>query len=181
MRSLGAIVAAALALGCARNAVFELELELPPQPAGPMRFAVVEAREGGAEPGTVELGPLNAACGRPDPAPACADRALDPTCSAVVSVVADGARSGPLDVRVRFCESPRCSVPADASAPELQVTIERAFYEGRYTQARVCADEVPTGAVPVTVERCDVRCREGTAAMYCRADGTHFCEDPAAP
>jgi hypothetical protein len=164
--------------GCARNAIFELELELPAQPAGPALFAVVEAsREGSGAIATDPVAiPLATACARSDPAPACDDRVLDPSCSAVVSVVATGGLTRPVSVRVRFCEDPTCAAPADASAATHRVEVERAFYEGHYTQARVCIDTVPVADVTETVPRCDVRCREGSATMQCRLDGTHFCE-----
>ena len=175
------VLASLLALvtsGCTRNAIFELELELPPQPPGTALFAVIDASRDGfgftdAEPLAI---PLAAACLRPDPAPACDDRTLDLGCSAVVSVVAGGALTAPLAIRVRFCEDPACAAPADASAPVHRVDVERAFYEARYTQARVCIDAVPTDPVTETVDRCEVRCREGSATMQCRLDGTHFCE-----
>ena len=176
------VIFALAAFGCARNSIFELELDLPPLSPGDMRFTLVEANERGfgedwpdTEPAS--LGPLVAGCARPDPAPPCGDRLeLDPQCSAVVSVTAGGGRPGPLHVRVRFCQSPRCTLAEDERAPEAQVTIERAFYEARFTQARVCVDEVPASPITVPVDRCEVRCREGTAVQHCRADGSHFCE-----
>lgn len=173
-----ALLLALVASGCARNAIFELELELPAQPSGPALFAVVEASRDGfgtTEPDPIAI-PLAAACARPDPAPACEDRTLDPSCSAVVSVVAGGAFTDPLAIRVRFCEDPGCAASADASAPTHLVEVERAFYEGHHTQARVCIDTVPSAPVTETVARCDVRCRDGSATMQCRLDGTHFCE-----
>lgn len=172
-----------LALGCARNAIFELEVELPAQPPGAPLFAFAQASEeldfGGdwSELEGAPLGPLAASCMRPATAAPCEERlALDPACSEVLSVVAGGGRTGPLRVRVRFCESARCDSAADASAPEARVTVERAFYEAAYTQGRACIDEVPAAPQAIGIARCDVRCREGTAVQHCRADGTHFCE-----
>ncbi len=176
---------AVLSSGCTRNAIFELELELPANPPGPQLYAVVEARsdlgfeEVWPEGGGLEGIALSASCERGDDPPPCADRQLDPSCSAVVSIVGDSDDlERPLRVRVRFCADPACTGPTDAGAPEHDVEIERAFYLGRYTQARVCIDEAPSVTSPTAevIERCDVRCREGTAAMYCRLDGTHFCE-----
>lgn len=185
MRPAIAILLALLAAGCARNAIFELELELPAAPPGEDLFVLAQASDvlafdddwSGVE--GVQLGPLAASCTRADPPPVCEDRqVLDPECSATVSVVSGGDAAEPLRLRVRFCRSSGCELPEDAAAPEARVTVERAFYQGRYTQARLCLDEVPPGPLDVDVARCDVRCREGTAAMQCRADGTHFCEDP---
>ena len=171
------IAALLVATGCARNGVFELELELP---AVSGRFAVVEVR---SEATTDRIGvapaiPLSASCGRPDPAPPCADRELDPSCSATVSVVADEDElDAALQVRVRFCVDPDCAAPEDDGAPFQRIDVERAFYRGQYTRARACIDALPSPDAPfVLIERCDVQCREGSAAMYCRLDGTHFCE-----
>jgi len=184
----GVAFAALLLLGgCARNAVFELELELPARPAGGPGFAFVQIRDdAGFDADWSAIGgppaiPLADLCGRPTPAPACQDRALDPSCSAVVSVVGgDSDLARPLRIRIRFCGDPACAAPADAAAPEVDVEVERAFYTGAYTQGRVCVDELPTGppGPPERIERCDVRCRQGDAVSQCRADGTHFCEDP---
>ncbi|MEC7523531.1 MAG: hypothetical protein VYE22_26860 [Myxococcota bacterium] len=167
---------AALALsGCARNAIFELELDLPAQPAGPALYAVVQARPvGGADWDTLDALPGVPLCARASEGP-CDDRVLDPACAAVLSVVADESELDvPLEVRVRYCEDPSCAT--DPAAPEHLIDVERPFYRGRYTQARVCLDDVAPGRE--TLERCEVRCREGTVSSYCRLDGTHFCEPP---
>ena len=179
---LGALL---LLSGCARNAIFELELELPPQPAGAPLFAVVQLRnDAGFDAdwsgvGLVSGIPLTA-CSRPSPAPECELRDLDPACANVVSVIGDeDDLTRPLRVRVRFCQDATCGSPADASAPEARIEIERALYTGAYTQGRACIDAVPAMLEdPIRIERCDVRCREGDAVTHCRADGTHFCEDP---
>jgi len=171
--------------GCARNAVFELELDLPAQPAGvtPL-YAVVQVRNDAdfsADWSTVvplEGIPLNPSC--PSSAVTCGDRELS-GCSAVVSVVGDGADfTRRLRVRVRFCASPSCEGSDDATPPQAHIEVERALYQGRYTQGRVCIDSVPPTPTPEAsvVGRCDVRCRDGEAVMHCRADGSHFCEDP---
>ena len=173
------------AQGCAGNAIFELEVELPAQPEGAPLFAVIGAStiEGFAweTPPPLEGIALPPSCARTDPAPPCEARTLDPVCSAIVSVVAHDAHyARPLNVRARFCRDPRCEAAEDASAPEHRVEVERAFYAGRYTQARTCIDDVPVEPAPTPerIERCDVRCREGTTSMSCRLDGTHFCEPP---
>lgn len=175
-------LAALAASSCARNAILELELELPASPE-PL-YVVVDARSdrdfdapwGDA---ALEAIPLPASCARAEPPPACGERTLDPTCSLVVSIVGGGAdEARPLRVRVRFCTDPACAL--DPQPPEHRVELERAFYLGRYTQARVCIDAVPTSSAPETerIERCEVRCRDGSAAQHCRLDGTHFCEAP---
>lgn len=184
MRTLAIAALLVLTSGCTRNAIFELELALPPTPPGEQRYAVVEARsdlgfEQDWPDGSLEGLRLVTTCAPVDPALPCDERALDPECSAVVSIVGDGDDlTRPLFVRVRFCADPWCAAPGDEIAPEHRIEIERAFYTGRYTQARVCIEEVPavTSAIPERIERCEVRCREGSAAMHCRLDGTHFCE-----
>ncbi len=183
-RRLALLALIALAPGCTRNAILELELDLPPQPSGSALYAVVQVRSQGSfdEPWDdvpLEGLPLGTSCTRPDPPIPCHDRMLDPACSEVISIVAgEDAITEPLSVRVRFCSDPTCSAPEDAGAAEQRVEIERAFYVGHYTQARVCIDEVPavTDPEPEVIDRCDVRCREGTSMLQCRLDGTHFCE-----
>lgn len=176
---------AILASGCARNAILELELDLPLQPSGsaPL-YAVVQVQSQGSfdqvwDDVPLQGQPLSTICTRPDPPIPCHDRMLDPACSEVISIVAgDGAITEPLSIRVRFCSDPTCSGPGDSTAPEQRIEIERAFYVGHYTQARVCFDEVPaaTDPEPEIIDRCEVRCREGTSMLQCRLDGTHFCE-----
>ena len=160
----------AVSYGCAPSAIFELELELPAAAPG-ARYVVVSAT---AEGQSVALSPaleLASGCGRPNPAPACDDRTLDPVCSVVVSVVSDEAPSE-LEVEVMFCETPDCA----GGGVSHRVEVERPFYPGRYTQGRVCVDQAPRLPTSETLARCDVRCREGTARESCRLDGTHFCE-----
>lgn len=187
-RALVTALVVLLGIGCARNAVFELEMELPQQPAGvaPL-FAVLQVaddRSFAADWSSVERLDgiaLTPTCARPLVPPDCPVRDLTPDCSRVVSVVGDAENAPrPLRVRLRFCEDASCTAARDATAPEARVEFERALYVGHFTQGRVCVDTVPTtpSPEPTIVDRCDVRCRDGEAATYCRADGTHFCEDP---
>lgn len=185
MRLAAACLLVLVSNGCTRNAIFELELTLPVQPGdSPPLFAVVSARTDvgfdqrwGEEP--LEGIPLPQSCPAVE-ALECGDRPLDSACSETISVVGDGEDLGELRMRVRFCIDPTCSAPEDANAPEHRVAVERAFYVGRYTQARVCIDDVPATSDPPAeqIERCEVRCRDGAAAEHCRLDGTHFCEPP---
>lgn len=184
MSRLGAALLALVASSCARNAVFELELELPSAPEGQGVYAVVEARGGVEAPwvGEGEGVALAEGCARSSEPPACANRTLDPRCSRVISVVGGEADlTRPLELRVRFCRDPECR--GEERAPEHRVDVERAFYLGRYTQARVCLDALPTAEAPSAerIARCEVRCRDGVAAQHCRLDGTHFCEPPRDP
>jgi hypothetical protein len=174
---LSVLLALALA-GCTRNGILELELDLPAQ-SGSARFAVIEALSDAAfdvpwpdDPAYPAI-ELASACTRPADPPSCGERMLDPECSAVVSIVGyDDEIEAPLSIRVRFCATETC----DDGEPEHLVDVERAFYLGRYTQARVCLDEVPSTTSSESIGRCEVRCRDGLAAMHCRLDGTHFCE-----
>ena len=176
-----------LVSGCARNAVFELELDLPPEPAsaGPL-FAVLQVRtdaDFGADWTAVpqlEGIPLRPTCARPVVPPPCDSRELAADCSTVVSIVGEGDDlERPLFARVRFCGDPSCSAEGEGAA-QTRIEVERALYRGRFTQGRVCIDELPTSPSPepVRIERCDVRCRDGEAISHCRADGTHFCDSP---
>ncbi|MFK7985575.1 MAG: hypothetical protein AB8I08_06050 [Sandaracinaceae bacterium] len=165
-----AALAVAALQACAPSAIFELELDLPPAAPG-ARYVVVTAISDGqafALAPAVELAPR---CGRPDPAPVCALRTLDPDCSAVVSVVSDEAPAA-LTVELVFCDAPDCAVAGVTH----RVEVERPFYPGRYTQGRVCVDRAPETETAQRIERCEVRCREGTSRESCRLDGTHFCE-----
>ncbi|MCB9596570.1 MAG: hypothetical protein H6719_27850 [Sandaracinaceae bacterium] len=182
------LLAMLLLSGCARNGIFELEVDLPPQPptVAPL-FAVVQVSNSLAFDADwtslerIDGLALRPTCARPLVPPACDVRSLAPDCSEVVSVVGEGDDlARPLRVRVRFCEDAGCTAARDVTAPEARVEFERALYAGHYTQGRVCVDAVPTTPTPTPtiVDRCEVRCRDGEAAMHCRADGTHFCEDP---
>lgn len=166
--------------GCTRNAIFELELELPEQPAGASLFAVVSARAGAGFDQSWDDVPsvavaLPESCVRAEEL-SCSDRVIDPACRAVVSVVGDGSDTDELFVRVRFCADPDCV--AGESAPEHRLLIDRAFYLGRYTQVRTCIESLPESSdpLPEVIERCAVRCREGSGTHHCREDGSHFCE-----
>lgn len=177
--AIGALVTSCVvAHGCAQTAVLELEIDLPVSPDGEPLFAVVFAGESALldnGPESVAVG-LPLSCERAEPRPRCDDRTLSPECSATVSIVGRETHlEEPLPVHIRFCDDPVCAGEEPRGSHRIEV--ERAFYLGRYTQARTCIDEIPDGmAEPQRIERCDVRCREGTATMSCRLDGTHFCE-----
>jgi hypothetical protein len=184
MRIARAVLFSLALCACARNAILELEIDLPPQPDGaPSLTAVVQAstradfgEDWSALP--IETGvSLASSCTRADPPLPCNERMLDPECSAIASIVSNSEDS-PLYVRVRFCEDESCAAANDESAVEQRIEIEHPFYVGRYTQARSCIEEVPlaTDPDPLVIERCQVRCRDGNAAQHCRLDGTHFCE-----
>lgn len=166
-------VACALLAGCAETGVLELQLMLPPKPAGDTEplFALVQVRRSAAHPfevdwvgqdlTAVELGstPIlqqTSVIGR--------DPALD------------------LHIKVRFCRAPSCDALVDASAPEVWLALEHPFYVGRRTAWATCIDAVPSARPlqPLTIDRCEIRgCTAGSSSTYCSSDGQHFCETDA--
>lgn len=162
-----------MSAGCAQSGVLELQLMLPPLPAGETEaiFAQVLVRrstdhpfdldwEGGDAFG-LELG-------------------AEPRLDQVSVIGADPAVD--LHIKVRFCRSPTCDAVDDADAPEVWVALAHPFYIGRRTAWATCIDSVPT-TVPieaVEVDRCDIRgCVSGASATYCAGSGEHFCETDA--
>ena len=200
------VLAALLTLGCAENAFLELQLRLPPAPAGESWFAYTQARSaadftfaglwgGGRDPAVVPLTDEQAW-----------------TCTSVEAT----DESVDLNVRVRFCRSENCLdlMLGDGFAPEALYAIEHPFYIGRRTYARfevdripncstssdcavgICTDEGrcgcetdadcttlpnhvcdPLGCVE-EVDRCDVSgCIDNPGGgTFCSGSGEHFCE-----
>ncbi len=183
-----ALVLAALALGgCARNAVLELELELP-RAEGEVAYALVELSPDdlGADPFAVQWAT--------EPLDAIPLGAVPATADA--SIVAGDYRGDAL-ARIRFCRSADCldlAAPRDPQA-EVRYRIERPLYTGARTTVALRVLGIPAaGATPpagcatepagqptwsCTVERCAVAgCIFGDpVADYCDGDdGPHFCE-----
>lgn len=158
MRRSVTLALALLASGCARNALLELEVQLPP--------GIDHA----------ELRVLS------DPPPSYDDpewdavtpEALDEVGEvARVQVLAEGpAIEAPLAARVRLCGA----TPCDSTA-EVRVEIERPFYVGHETRVTVAIPAVPLAFDTYVVDRCAVRgCLGGDTLEFCRDDGTHYCE-----
>ncbi len=172
MRALA--LAIVLVTGCAENAILEVELMLPPA-SGAVRHVFVQTRSGEAEfeatwSGSGSVDGIVLADGAPS--------------RSVVSVEADdGAElDAPLSLKIRYCTTERCTEVADSDAQEVWVSVERAFYEGRYTQLEVELPAVgacsPPCATELSFTKCQVRgCRAGDTVMYCDRDGRHFCEE----
>ena len=159
------------AVGCGEGGILEIDLGLPAlsPPPSTARFAFIQAR-------TAPEGPFASVWEGDDPDGTALESA---PIRLPVSVVAESDQvEAPLHVRIRYCVDPRCAVFEDTSATEAQLTIERAFYSGERTF--LVFDAPP--ASPVTthelaIEKCDIRgCVGGTTSMFCRSDGTHFCE-----
>ncbi|HHH30471.1 MAG TPA: hypothetical protein ENK57_19310 [Polyangiaceae bacterium] len=169
--------------GCARNAILEVEITLPPR-AGEAQYALIELNpdELGDMPfevqwAAVPLEPL--ALG-------------DAPVSTSVSVIAEGYAGDAL-LRIRFCRSPDCAeiLPPSDPQQEVRYRIERPFYTGARTRVNLMVPlpspaPAPRGCVEVvtseptylcTVERCAVQgCASGdVVSNYCIAD-RHYCE-----
>lgn len=171
-----ALVLALALVGCAENAVLEVELTLPAQPAtGAPLFAYVQARS------AVVVSFEEAWAGTD----AVEGRALEDGVSALpFSVVAGGASfARQLGIRVRFCASRDCTGLGDDRAPEVRYRVERAFYQGQRTRLALVIDPVPpappaTGAPIDEIDKCEVEgCTSGSTSTYCFMNGHHFCEE----
>jgi hypothetical protein len=168
-RSLSCL-AALLALGCARNSVLEVDIDLPPGPAG--RFAVVQFETSDSE--------FTSSWGRTDAWPGTPLTAARQ--AAHYSVVSEAVETR-VRVKVNFCSTADCTGLEDAPdrVPAAWYELERAFYRGRQTRWRLTIPEVPIDPPDeaVLVERCTIagciRAPESTES-FCRFDGTHFCE-----
>ena len=159
--------------GCARNAVFEVDLTVPALPEGMQRFVVVDVETGdvafeddwrsGARTGT----PIGA---------------MPQTLH--YSVVSENPETV-VQMKVQLCVSANCSALEDA--PDRVSTVgyrfERVFYVGQRTRWRT---ELPLDApvpgataTPIEVGRCEIEgCIEGSGdTSFCRlTTGEHYCE-----
>ncbi len=178
-----ALLAAPALGGCARNAVLELELDLPRNfgPDVPGRYAVVRVVSGAV--------PFDQDWQGDDALPAFP---LSTIQGSVQHVSLDGSsevEGAPVRVKVRFCADPGCAALGDDAAPEVRLQIDRAFYAGKrtsYTWSIACIPNVagqtdtPACATPQRAEtdvtKCEVAgCRTGVTRSYCVGD-QHFCE-----
>lgn len=164
---------ALLSLGCARNAVLEIELTVPALPAGaPDRFAVVQFETGDVTfeeewQRTVEH------AGTP---------LTDAPQRIAYSVVA-GEEHPVVLVKVLFCTTPDCTALADASdrAPAVWYQLEHPLYVGERTTWREAIEVLPSDppAAPIAVGKCEIEgcISAGTSdTTYCRLSGAHYCE-----
>lgn len=184
MRRAGLALFLIASCGCARNAILEVDVELPAA-RGEANFARVELNvdELGETPFDVEWG-----------APPLEPVALGAGPSLLdASVVAEGY-AGDVLARVRFCKSPTCddlTTPRDPQA-EVRFRVERPLYVGNRTGVALRIPEVPaTPSMPprdcemvpagqptwaCVIERCDVRgCQSGDGLSFCVGD-LHACE-----
>jgi hypothetical protein len=148
---------------CARNAILEITIELPEA----ITLGETELRMLSGDAADFE-------------SPRWADAQvarLGTEPSMRVDVVAEGeAIEAPLAIRLRLCEDDRCP----ATAPEVRVGIERAFYAGAHTWIAIEVPLAPVpGEPPIFVGRCDVGgCLEGETRSFCRLEPPmrHYCE-----
>jgi hypothetical protein len=168
--SVCALVCASVCAGCAENAIFTLVLDVP-APVGDRDKVVVEARTGEESfltdwqqtqiSGITLVGPERN--------------------EVRASLEADGDKiTQPVRIKVRFCMEERCTSVLDGNAPELDLIVARAFYQGRYTEYRYEVDTLPPETVPleVTIGKCDVaapECIDGSPTSWCVGD-VHYCE-----
>ncbi|MBX3275217.1 MAG: hypothetical protein KF729_33435 [Sandaracinaceae bacterium] len=203
MRGRAAILALTLtALGCAQNAYFELQVQLPAAPAGQTWYAQVQVRDSTNPLSIPWMGP-----GDVPSIPLEASPRWD--CISIEGTRPDVT----LHVRVRFCRSPDCLDLEDGDPPQRLYSFETPFYIGSRTYYRVQVPRIPVcttdadcasgacieercgcatsadcgptercepGAGCVTVvTRCQIEgCIEGpVSASYCSGETEqHFCE-----
>lgn len=160
------------AAGCARNAVLEVELTVPGQPAtGPARYAVAQF-EAAPQPFEADWRGSNDHPGRPlDGGPQ----------TLAYSVVSEDA-STVVQMKVLFCTTPDCSALEDAPdrVPSLWYRLERSLYIGERTRWDVTVDAVPQDPASdvIEVDKCAVEgCIRATGeTSFCRLSGEHYCE-----
>lgn len=206
MRTLFAGVLTLLAAGCAQNAFFELQIELPARPPGETWYAQVQIRDAARHPFNI------AWMGGDTPS---VELTGEPQWDCISVQGMD--ESLDLHVRVRFCHSQDCLALVDGNPLERLYTIEHPFYIGRRTYysievagipdcsttadctARavgVCIDErcgcaadddcgegylcAPLSGCVREIVRCAVEgCIDGVSGTFCTMDGRHFCEENA--
>ncbi len=160
----------ALSVGCARNAILEVEVELPPGPTD--RYAVVQFETGDVA--------FDAVWARAD---AFAGTPLTTTPQTIpYSVVSEDA-STVIRMKVSFCTTPDCSGIDDAPdrVPALWYQFDRALYIGERTRWTAAITTLPTDPPedPVEVDRCEIEgCIDApdSTTTFCRLSGEHYCE-----
>ncbi len=163
---------ALLGTACARNAVLEVELTVPPQPAGPPRFVVVQFE-------TDDVG-FEEDWRRSESYPGAP---LGTEAEVLRYSVVSEDPSTVVLVKVHFCVSEDCSALEDARdrVPAIWYRLERSLYVGERTTWREEIAAVPldppSGAT--IVEKCAIEgcISTGSAASsFCRLSGAHYCE-----
>lgn len=159
-----------LTSACARNAILEVEVELPAGPPG--RFAVVQFETNSTDFDTVWA--------RTDDY---AGAELGSSPQAVAFSVISERPDTVVRVKVSFCTTADCSGIDDAPdrVPALWYELERSLYVGERTAWRVVIATLPIDppSEPILVDACEIAgCIEApdTVTRFCRLDGRHYCE-----
>jgi hypothetical protein len=165
--------------GCVEpNAVLELRLDLPAASDASRPYAFTQVRRDDATSFDALWGDSSELLGS---ALSTTERSMDH-----ISVESLGGDDDfDVKIRVRFCTDAACSTLEDdlTMAPRSCFVVRHPFYVGRRTELDLRIENVPSGTCggsDVTeIARCSVRgCAGGdTTMMYCREDGTHFCEE----
>lgn len=177
------VLSLALLQGCARNAVFEIEMQLPaagerPIPtAPPITHVKIQI-----QPGPSVWGDLWAVTASETVGPI----ALTDSAQTIhIDVEGDGDHlNQPVDVRILYCSSESCGT----TVSERWFEFEQAFYKGKSTNYRMAAELTTMGlensdtegTEPRLIEKCEVAgCVETNGEFlmdYCPSSGVHWCE-----
>lgn len=153
-------------LGCADNALLDVEIDLPP--AADV-VAVVEARPASSYDFDATWAPTDAYPAARFPLDAAA------TSLAAVSILAETPTQNVL-LQVRFCNHGVC----DDASPTLCYSLDRPFHQGRRSRYRdmvtTIPSAVPVGGVCSLPPRLIDRCEIGCAANDDWLSGSWFCE-----
>lgn len=158
-----------LSVGCARNAILEVEVELPAGPSD--RYAVVQFETGDVA--------FDAVWARAD---AFAGTQLGAAQSVSYSVVSEDPNTV-IRMKVSFCTTPDCSGIDDAPdrVPALWYEFEGALYIGERTRWTAVIDALPTDPPDASIEidRCEIEgCIDApdSTTTFCRLSGEHYCQ-----
>lgn len=156
--------------GCARNAVLEIDVDLPPGATD--RYAVVQFETGDVA--------FDSVWRRPDEYAGTALTAERQTVS--YSVISESADTH-VRMKVSFCTTPDCSGIEDSidRVPAVWFDLPRSLYIGQRTRWTAVIDTLPIDppTMPIAVDRCDIEgCIDatGSTTTFCRLDGRHYCE-----
>lgn len=163
------IATLALSVGCARNAILEVEIELPAGPSD--RYAVVQFETGDVA--------FDAVWRRPEEYPG---TQLGAPQTVAYSVISEDETTE-VRMKVSFCTTPDCSGLDDAPdrVPALWYEFPRALYVGERTRWTAIVASLPTDppAAPTEVDRCEIEgCIDApdSTTTFCRLSGEHYCD-----
>ena len=168
------------AFGCADNAILELEVRLPANPhEGRETFALIQVRRATSGFETPWIGDI----------PVRGFPLGNMPRTEQISVVAEpDSYTHDIRGRMKFCGNDTCTalgvpsdgIPGDDMAPEAHLEVEHPFYSLKRTSVSWPVDTVPPDSLSpplLMISRCQVAGCIDITTNYCRADGTHFCDD----